>query len=143
MALPDTQKVKIDQTRAFKPGWYNAVLIGHVEKSDQSVISSHIEFELTDTQKRIWAMLSHDQDSLALIKRLKQALGMNDADTDLNLYYNKALKVYVDNIFKDGIIINEVKDFDKYENSPKNKDLEKSETAVADRRKFCILGMLK
>jgi hypothetical protein len=91
MSLPNTQKINIDTSRTIEPHWYPARLIGHVEKDNHSVISSHIEFELIGMDNHIWSVLAHEESNLPKIKRLKQALGMADEDTDLTPYYNHQL----------------------------------------------------
>jgi len=111
MSLPNTQKIQIDKSLAIPPGWYNAILIGHVEKDNQGIISSHIEFELTDRSSRVWAVISHEEMNFSTIKRLKEALGMKDEDTDLKPFYDHSLQVKVDNAIKDNKVFNEIKDF--------------------------------
>jgi CheY-like chemotaxis protein len=111
MSLPNTQKIKIDKTRMIESNWYRARLVGHVEKDNNNVISSHIEFELLEKDQHIWSILAHEESSLPKIQRLKQALGMADEETDLTPHYNKHVMIYVDNILKDGVILHEIKDF--------------------------------
>jgi CheY-like chemotaxis protein len=111
MSLPNTQRINIDTSRSIEPHWYPARLIGHVEKDNQSVISSHIEFELIGKNIHIWSVLAHEEPNLPKIKRLKQALGMADEETDLTPYYNRQLMIYVDNVHKDGVVLHEIKDF--------------------------------
>ena len=104
MALPNTQKISVDKSHAIKSDWYQAVLIGHVEKDNENVTSSHIEFEIATLKKRVWAVLVHDESDLHRIKRLKQAFEMSDEESDLTPYYNKSVLVYVHNEYKDGKI---------------------------------------
>ncbi len=114
MALPNTQKINVEKSQAIKADWYEAILIGHVEKDNNDITSSHIEFELAQSMKHIWAVLTHDEENLHRIKRLKQALEMDDNESDLGAHYKKHLMVFVDNDYKDGKVVNVIRDFDKY-----------------------------
>lgn len=131
MALPNTQKISVDKSQAIKANWYEAIIIGHVEKDNNSIVSSHIEFKLVENKKHIWSVLTHDQSNLHHIKRLKQALNMADDESDLKDYYNISMMVYVDNVYENGKIVNEIKDFDKFEAPPVPRQSVK-QTAVDD-----------
>lgn len=113
MSLPNTQKIQIDLGNTLESNWYDAVLVGHVEKDNQNIVSSHIEFSLIENSKRVWAVLPHDDGSLQKIKRLKLALGMADEEVDLQPYYNKQLMIYIDRKISDGKALNNVIDFER------------------------------
>jgi len=111
MSLPDTQKIQINGNKTLPADWYNAVFLGHIEKENQAVTSSHLEFDLEDIGRKIWSILSHDETSLDKIIRLKQALGMSDEEVELTPYYNKRIKVYINRFINGGKFQNEIIDF--------------------------------
>lgn len=117
MPLPDTKKIQFDLGNTVDSNWYEAILVGHIEKNNENILSSHIEFCLIENKKRVWAVLPHDQDSLQKIKRLKQALGMADEESELQPYYNKQLLIYIDRKFRDGKALNDVIDFEQTKSS--------------------------
>jgi CheY-like chemotaxis protein len=111
MSLPDTQKIQINGNKTLPADWYDAVFLGHIEKENQAVISSHLEFDLKDMDRKIWAVISHDENSLDKIIRLKQALSMADDEVDLTPYHDKHIKIYINRYISDGKFQNEVIDY--------------------------------
>jgi len=118
MSLPNTQKIRIDGNKTLSADWYKAVFLGHIEKENQTVTCSHLEFNLEDVNRKIWSVLPHDENSLDKIIRLKQALGMPDEEVDLTPYHNKQIKIYVNRYISNGIFQNEIIDYKAYDDDP-------------------------
>lgn len=132
MPLPDTKRIQFDLGNTVDSNWYEAILVGHIEKDNDSVLSSHIEFCLLENNKRVWAVLPHDEESLQKIKRLKLALGMADEESELQPYYNKQLLIYIDRKFRDGKALNDVIDFERSQVLP---PIQKPEPNILNGRK--------
>jgi len=111
MSLPNTQKLQVDLNQTLAPNWYKAVFLGHIEKINQGVTNSHLEFDIINQNRHIWAVLPHQYDSLDKIKRLKQALGMTDDEIDLKPSYNKKIHIFVSRVINNNKYQNEVSDF--------------------------------
>ena len=123
MSLPNTQKIQINGNKTIPADWYNAVFLGYIEKENQAVIYSHLEFDLGDMNRKIWSVLAHDENSLDKIMRLKQALGMSDEEVDLTPYQNKQIKVYVNRYISDGKFQNEIIDYKAHNDDPGSRQL--------------------
>jgi len=123
MSLPNTQKIQINGNKTLPADWYNAVFLGHIEKENQGVTCSHLEFELGDMNRKIWSVIPHDENSLDKVIRLKLALDMSAEEIDLAPYHNKRIKIYINRYISDGKFQNEIIDYKAYDDNPDTRQL--------------------
>jgi len=115
MLQSNSKTIKLNQNINIKPGWYKASFVHYVEKQVQNIAYSYLEFQLKDSNNRIQAILPIQNNSMPKIKRLKQALGMSENESDFKQYLKKHLQVYIDHANNDDNAEIEVKDFANYQ----------------------------
>ena len=126
MSFSNIQKIETKINIELQQGWYNAILLRHIEKTHQNVPYTFVEFQIDENFSRVWAVFPHQPESMAKLKRLKQAIGMNDQETDLKPYYKKRLQIFIERVISEGKAKNEVSDFANFETKDSNNKTDKT-----------------
>jgi len=103
MGLPNTTDVKSGDFPKTIPDWYEMIFKDFEEKPDKNNNPyTRLELKFTDSEHLAWTNLSHHEDFLWKVKQFKEAIGMDDKDTDLAGHKGAHLMVFCKNKVYEG-----------------------------------------
>jgi len=111
----NSKTMKLNCNADIKPGWHKASFIHYDEKKVQNVSCYLLEFQLEDSNNRVRSIMPIQNKYKIKIKRLKQALGMTESDSNFKQYLNKKLQIYIEHVNSSNNIMVELKDFADYQ----------------------------
>lgn len=103
MGLPETTNVKSGDFPKTIPDWYEMVFKASEEKRDKNnALFTRLELGFADSERLAWTNLSHHKDFLWKVKQFKEAIGMDDIDTELAGHKGTHLMVFCKNKVYEG-----------------------------------------